>query len=167
MLSLTDALHESPGPVLPEEATDGLCQSRGVLGRDDEPGLFVRDRLRETAYVRYHHRTLEVGGDLSDAALRGRYVGLHHEVGVAQIATHFERPMVVTDVGGLAETIPHEGAGFIVPPEDPPALAKAIRRFFREDWAGRLVEGVRERKHAQQPERLFEAIEDLLSGKVN
>jgi glycosyltransferase involved in cell wall biosynthesis len=70
--------------------------------------------------------------------------------------------MVVTDVGGLAETIPHEEAGFIVPPEDPPALAHDIIRFFREDWADRLVEGVRERKHAQHPERLFEAIEGLL-----
>jgi Glycosyltransferase len=36
--------------------------------------------------------------------------------GVAQIATHFERPMVVTDVGGLAESIPHEEAGFVVRP---------------------------------------------------
>ncbi|WP_263785750.1 glycosyltransferase family 4 protein [Salinibacter grassmerensis] len=81
--------------------------------------------------------------------------------GVAQIATHFERPMVVTDVGGLAESIPHEEAGFVVPPEAPPALATAITRFFREDWAGRLTEGVRERKRAQQPARLFEAIERL------
>jgi glycosyltransferase involved in cell wall biosynthesis len=83
--------------------------------------------------------------------------------GVAQIATHFERPMVVTDVGGLAESIPHEEAGFVVPPQDPSALATAIVRFFREDWAERLEEGVRERKHAQQPERLFEAIEGLLA----
>ena len=83
--------------------------------------------------------------------------------GVAQIATHFERPMVVTDVGGLAETIPHEEAGFIVPPEDPPALANAIVRFFQEGWSDQLVEGVRERRHAQQPARLFEAIEALLS----
>ncbi len=82
--------------------------------------------------------------------------------GVAQIATHFERPMVVTDVGGLAETIPHEDAGFVVPPEDPSALAGAVARFFREAWADRLKEGVRERKYEQQPERLFEAIEDLL-----
>ncbi len=87
--------------------------------------------------------------------------------GVAQIATYFERPMVVTDVGGLAETIPHEEAGFVVSPEDPPALAEAIVRFFREDWGERLVEGVRERKHAQQPERLFEAIEGLLSGSAS
>ena len=87
--------------------------------------------------------------------------------GVAQIATHFERPMVVTDVGGLAETIPHEKAGFVVPPENPAALAAAITRFFQEDWSDRLVEGVRKRKHAQQPERLFEAIEGLLSENVS
>jgi len=84
--------------------------------------------------------------------------------GVAQIATHFERPMVVTDVGGLAETIPHEEAGFIVPPEAPSALADAITRFFRDDWAERLADGVRERKHAQQPARLMEAIEGLVAA---
>ncbi len=82
--------------------------------------------------------------------------------GVAQIATHFERPMVVTDVGGLAESIPHEKAGFVVPPEDPSALAAAVVRFVRDDWAERLVEGVRKRRRAQQPARLFEAIEGLL-----
>ena len=86
--------------------------------------------------------------------------------GVAQIATHFETPMVVTDVGGLAESIPHEEAGFVVPPEDPQALAAAITRFFRESWAGRLADGVRERKRAQQPARLFEAIEGLLTEHV-
>lgn len=82
--------------------------------------------------------------------------------GVAQIATHFEVPMVVTDVGGLAETIPHEDAGFVVPPENPSALAAAVARFFRDDWTDRLVEGMRTRKHRQQPERLFDAIEQLV-----
>jgi len=83
--------------------------------------------------------------------------------GVAQIATHFEVPMVVTDVGGLAEDVPHEEAGFVVPPADPPALADAVRRFFQADWAERLTHGMREQKRRQQPERLFEAIERLLS----
>ncbi|WP_233993481.1 glycosyltransferase family 4 protein [Salinibacter altiplanensis] len=83
--------------------------------------------------------------------------------GVAQIATHFETPMVVTDVGGLAESIPHEEAGFVVPPENPDALAAAITRFFREDWAEELTDGVRKRKRAQQPARLFEAIERLVA----
>jgi len=82
--------------------------------------------------------------------------------GVAQIATHFEKPMIVTDVGGLAEDVPHEEAGFVVPPSRPSALAKAIVRFFREDWGNRLREGVRTQKRRQQPERLVEAIEKLL-----
>jgi glycosyltransferase involved in cell wall biosynthesis len=82
--------------------------------------------------------------------------------GVAQIATHFEVPMIVTDVGGLAETVPHEEVGFVVPPEDPLALAEAVVRFFREDWGEPLVEGVRALKQQQHPDRLFEAIEDLV-----
>jgi len=82
--------------------------------------------------------------------------------GVAQIATHFEVPMIVTDVGGLAEDVPDEEAGFVVPPENPPALAEAVVRFFRDDWTGRLGDGMREQKRRQQPERLYEAIERLV-----
>lgn len=36
--------------------------------------------------------------------------------GVSQIAYHFERPMLVTDVGGLAELIPNGEVGYVVPP---------------------------------------------------
>ncbi|MEM1125066.1 MAG: glycosyltransferase [Bacteroidota bacterium] len=61
--------------------------------------------------------------------------------GVAQIAFHFGRPLVVTDVGGLAEIVPHEEAGFVVPPEAPEALAGAIARFYTEAWAERLTSG--------------------------
>jgi glycosyltransferase involved in cell wall biosynthesis len=81
--------------------------------------------------------------------------------GVAKIATHFEVPMIVTDVGGLAEAIPHEEVGFVVPPERPRALAEAILRYFEEDWHDRLVDGLRARRHRQHPDRLFEALEAL------
>jgi glycosyltransferase involved in cell wall biosynthesis len=52
--------------------------------------------------------------------------------GVTQIAYHFERPMLVTDVGGLAETIPDGKVGLVVEP-NPEAIAKALVRFFRDD----------------------------------
>jgi glycosyltransferase involved in cell wall biosynthesis len=84
--------------------------------------------------------------------------------GVAQIAFHFERPVIVTDVGGLAEVVPHEAAGFVVPPEDPAALADYIVRFFREGWRDRLVAGVRRQKEHYHPDRLTDAIDDLLHG---
>jgi len=35
-------------------------------------------------------------------------------------------PVVATDVGGNAEAVEDGVSGIIVPPEDPPALAKAI-----------------------------------------
>ena len=82
--------------------------------------------------------------------------------GVAQIAFHFEVPMIVTDVGGLAEVIPHEEAGFVVPPEDPEALADAVARYFVEDWSERLTEGIRQQKQRYAPDRLGEAIEVLV-----
>ena len=55
--------------------------------------------------------------------------------GVARTAFYFDRPVVVTDVGGLAEEVPDGEAGYVVPPEDPEALADAVRRFLEADPA--------------------------------
>jgi glycosyltransferase involved in cell wall biosynthesis len=73
--------------------------------------------------------------------------------------------MVVTDVGGLAEVVPHEDAGLVVPPEDPPALAAAVVRFFDNGMAPELCVGARRQKEKHSPDRLGEAVETLISGK--
>jgi len=49
--------------------------------------------------------------------------------GVSQVAYHFERPMLVTDVGGLAELIPNGEVGYVVPPMAA-AIAAALVDFF-------------------------------------
>lgn len=49
--------------------------------------------------------------------------------GVTQIAYHFTRPMIVTDVGGLREIVPHERCGYIVDAE-PVSIADAIADFY-------------------------------------
>jgi len=49
--------------------------------------------------------------------------------GVSQIAYHFDKPMLVTDVGGLAELIPDGKVGYVTPPE-PHAIATAITDFY-------------------------------------
>ena len=84
--------------------------------------------------------------------------------GVAQIAYHFERPLIVTDVGGLAEIVPHEVAGLVVPPEDPKKLAGAIIRFFRENMADTLGEGVRSTRKRFSWDRLLEEVEVVFSS---
>jgi glycosyltransferase involved in cell wall biosynthesis len=50
--------------------------------------------------------------------------------GVTPLAYHFERPMVVTDVGGLAAMVPHEKAGLVAQPT-PQSIAEAILRFYQ------------------------------------
>ncbi len=49
--------------------------------------------------------------------------------GVTQIAYHFNKPMIVTDVGGLAEIIPDGKVGYVVKP-DSEKLAEVIFKFF-------------------------------------
>jgi len=51
--------------------------------------------------------------------------------GVTQIAYHFCKPMIVTDVGGLAEIVPNGKVGYVVKPEIQ-ELSEAILTFFRD-----------------------------------
>ena len=52
--------------------------------------------------------------------------------GITQIAYHFEKPMLVTNVGGLAETVPDGVAGYAVEPS-PADVAAAIENFIDTD----------------------------------
>jgi glycosyltransferase involved in cell wall biosynthesis len=81
--------------------------------------------------------------------------------GIVQIAYNYDRPVVTTAVGGLPEVVRPGETGFLVPPEDPPALARAIERFFVEDWAERLAAGVRREKVRYSWDALAEAVEEL------
>jgi D-inositol-3-phosphate glycosyltransferase len=49
--------------------------------------------------------------------------------GVTQIAYHFEKPMLVTDVGGLREIVPDRVCGYVVNP-DPKEIADSIVDYF-------------------------------------
>jgi len=63
--------------------------------------------------------------------------------GIAQTAFAFERPVIVTAVGGLPDVV-HDGVtGYVVPPEDPAALAAAMERFFALDDAARMAAAIR------------------------
>jgi glycosyltransferase involved in cell wall biosynthesis len=55
--------------------------------------------------------------------------------GVTPLAYHFERPMIVTNVGGLPALVPDGKAGLVCEPE-PASIANAIVRFYElgEDY---------------------------------
>lgn len=50
--------------------------------------------------------------------------------GVTPLAYHFERPMVVTNVGGLPSLVPNEKVGLVAEPE-PTSIANAILKFYQ------------------------------------
>jgi D-inositol-3-phosphate glycosyltransferase len=65
--------------------------------------------------------------------------------GVTQIAYHFEKPMVVTNVGGLKEIVPDGRCGYVVNTE-PLEIADAINDFFENERKELFVKNVREEK---------------------
>jgi glycosyltransferase involved in cell wall biosynthesis len=65
--------------------------------------------------------------------------------GISQMAYHFEKPMVVTAVGGLPEIVPHGKVGYVVPVDDK-AVADAIVDFYDHHTAADFIPYIKEEK---------------------
>ncbi len=83
--------------------------------------------------------------------------------GIVPLAYHFNKPCIVTDVGGLSEVVLDNKTGFVVEPNDPVALAQAVIRFYREGKEARFMENINKEKKKYSWENLVEAIEELAS----
>jgi alpha-maltose-1-phosphate synthase len=60
------------------------------------------------------------------------YIG-GSQSGVVPVAYSFGKPVVVTDIGSIAESVDEGETGFIVPPGDSGALAQAIVKLLKDD----------------------------------
>jgi D-inositol-3-phosphate glycosyltransferase len=80
--------------------------------------------------------------------------------GVTQIAYHFEKSMLVTDVGGLKEIVPDGRCGYVVQP-DPKEIADAIADFFLNCRNDFFVQNIREEKLRFSWSRMTASIEEV------
>lgn len=80
--------------------------------------------------------------------------------GVSQVAYHFGRPMLVTDVGGLAELIPHGMVGYVVPPTAS-AIADALVDFYTHNREEALAAGVRQEARKFSWEVMVAALKEV------
>lgn len=82
--------------------------------------------------------------------------------GVTPLAYHFEKPMVVTNVGGLASLVPHEKVGLVAEPT-PQAIADAILRFYQlgENY---FIPHLRTEKQKYSWSNLVNAVTKLAEG---
>ncbi len=81
--------------------------------------------------------------------------------GVTQIAYHFGKPIITTNVGGLAEMIPDGKVGYVVSP-DPESIAKAIYRFYHEKKAAEFASNVLIERERFSWEGLLEEIDQIV-----
>lgn len=77
--------------------------------------------------------------------------------GVTQIAYHFEKPMLVTDVGGLSEIVPDGVVGYATQP-NPVAIADALVDFYENSRAECFVKNIAEEKKKYSWEHIVETI---------
>lgn len=63
--------------------------------------------------------------------------------GIVQTAFSFEKPVVVTAVGGLPDVVIDGSTGYVVPRNDPAAIADAVVDFFERDEAERMADSIR------------------------
>ena len=82
------------------------------------------------------------------------------QCGVTQVAYHFEKPMLVTDVGGLREIVPDGQVGYVVEPQ-PVKIADAICDFYDNDRKEFFEDNVIEEKKKYEWSKMTATIKKL------
>jgi len=137
-----------------------------VAGEYYEDGAFYENKLKEfgiEASVSMH--TNYIPSDMvryyfSAADMVVQPYRTATQSGVTQIAYHFDKPMLVTDVGGLAEIVPNGKVGYVVPP-NVPAIADAINDFYENKREASFVANTQSEKKRFQWDSFAAAIEGL------
>lgn len=81
--------------------------------------------------------------------------------GVAKVAYGFGKPVIVTDVGGLAEEVIDGQTGYVLAPRDPAAIAAAVGRFCRDRATHDFVAAIERLRATFSWEPLLEGLEEL------
>ena len=79
--------------------------------------------------------------------------------GVTPLAYHFERPMIVTDVGGLPSLVPHGKVG-LVAAANPESIAESILSFYKTGEE-HFIAYLKEEKKRFSWSRMAEAITEM------
>jgi len=83
--------------------------------------------------------------------------------GIIQIAYHYDKPVITTNVGGLPEVTEEGKTGYVVPPEDPRALAEAVVKFFSGNDKSEFPKFIAEYKKQFSWDRLADEIVAFLN----
>jgi len=84
--------------------------------------------------------------------------------GVTQICYHFNKPMLVTNVGGLPEIVPNNKVGLVVEPNEQ-EVGDAILKFYDENKEAVFLQHILEEKKKYSWQVMVEKIKSLIAKK--
>ena len=66
--------------------------------------------------------------------------------GIVQIAYYYDKPVIVTDVGGLSEVVISEKTGIIINPGNVNEIVTAVKRYYNENLENKFSENIKTEK---------------------
>ena len=83
--------------------------------------------------------------------------------GITQIAYQFEKPMLVTNVGGLAEIVPHNRVGYVTS-QEPKDIADAIIDFYKHNKEAEFTLNTKQEKKRFSWESFVDGVDELINS---
>jgi glycosyltransferase involved in cell wall biosynthesis len=77
--------------------------------------------------------------------------------GVTMVGYYYEKPMLVTNTGGLKEIVPDGKAGYVVE-QSVPEIAKAMLNYFEQNREAEFTEGVKAEKKKYEWKTFIDAV---------
>jgi len=114
----------------------------------------------EVVVVNQFIKDSEVGRYFCAADLIAQPYKSATQSGVTQIAYHFETPILVTNVGGLPEMVPHEKVGYVVEKE-PKAITEALNDFYNNKKESEFRTNLKKEKKKYFWDKLTAKVLDL------
>ena len=81
--------------------------------------------------------------------------------GIVQIAYGFEKPVIVTNVGGLPDAVTDGKTGYIVEPHNPMRIADVVIDFYESGRENDFLEHIKENAYEFSWERMVQTISDM------
>jgi len=118
-----------------------LLAAGQIAGASEVPAgyykkLILRNGISNAVYWVDRHISEEESSEVfkvADAVVLPYKKTFHAQSGVLNLAIGYEKPCVVSDVGGVGETVREYDLGTVVSPEDIHDLQRGIRNIFEDN----------------------------------
>jgi glycosyltransferase involved in cell wall biosynthesis len=135
----------------------------GEFYTDRKPYLELIDKLNLGSKIILHTSFIEnsnVSKYFSCADIIAQPYKNATQSGVTQIGYHFNKPMLVTNVGGLPEIIPHNVAGYVTEPDER-SIADALYDFFNNNKKKSFESNVKKEKKKYLWSNMTSAVKEI------